>query len=548
MKYQELFAHTTDSQALSYLGRLHGLDLSPRTAPAKLQAAVIKRLSDTAYLEAYLARLPAEEQLGLEVAVFGSQSFLPTPDSVHRRLNELNNKNGRRGGKIIAALVNRGLVFAATDRHYRSVYLVPEEVRAAVFALTARRLAGDVPGLPAQPASGFDLLALLNDLHLFLAWLGRTPMRLTQAGLIYRRDQQRLLANFNPPEELPPTSGHAAYPPRLNFFLNFCEKHDLIAPTVNADGWPHLALAPEAGEWMLQSLDHQLQELFTYLKQYLEHPEGTLGMLLALLSNVPEAKWLDLEALLAHLATCAADPWYHPGQEVTAALGKLLSFRLVEVGACAGKRYVRLTAGGRKFRLGILPPVEEEDTFLVQPNYEVLVPQELKPALRWQLEPFTELVKNDRMVVLRLSADSVYQAFKRGKDPGELLPFLCRHSRTPLPENVAYSLEDWCGRCGALYLEQPLLLTCRSEELADEVAADPRFKRYLRGRFTPRHLLVDPDKYNELLAALEKAGYWPHPGVAQEAELEVKAQARLRDQLDALRDLMSTLIKEAGRR
>ncbi|HHY93194.1 MAG TPA: hypothetical protein GX511_07610, partial [Firmicutes bacterium] len=104
MKYQEILAHSNDSQALAYLGRVHGLNLNPRALPEKLQEAVVQRLSDAAYLESCISRLPPDEQFGLQVLVFGSQVFLPTPDSVHRRLNELTQKTSRRGGKIIAAL------------------------------------------------------------------------------------------------------------------------------------------------------------------------------------------------------------------------------------------------------------------------------------------------------------------------------------------------------------------------------------------------------------------------------------------------------------
>ncbi|HHY92278.1 MAG TPA: hypothetical protein GX511_02930, partial [Firmicutes bacterium] len=457
-------------------------------------------------------------------------------------------KASRRGGKIVAALVDKGLVFAGTDHNYRSVYLVPEEARTAVFALTAHRLACSVSDLPTQPTNGLDPLTLLNNLHLFLAWLARTPVRLTQAGLLYRRDQQHLLAHFNPPEEPAPASGPAAYPPQLDLFLNFANKHDLTAPALGEEGTPYLALTAKAERWMHHSLERQLEELVTYLKNRLERSPGTPGMLLALLGCVPETNWLDLKALLQHLVTCATDPWYRPEQEVRAALAQLAGLGLVETAGSSSRQYVRLTVGGRRFHLGILPSVKEEETFLVQPDYDVLVPQELKPALRWELETYAELVKNDRMVVLRLSEDSIYQAFKRGKDLTGLLPFLRQHSRVPLPENVAYSVEEWCRRCGALYLEQPLLLTCRSEELAAEVAADPRFQPYLRGRLTPRHLLVDPDKFNELLDALEDAGYRPHPGIAKEAGLEAKLQTRWRDQRDTLRELMGLLKKGTGRR
>lgn len=90
-------------------------------------------------------------------------------------------------------------------------------------------------------------------------------------------------------------------------------------------------------------------------------------------------------------------------------------------------------------------------------------------------------------------------------------------------------------------------LTCRGKEMANEVAADPRFQRYLRSRLIPHHPMVDPDRHNELLDTPEAIGYWPHPGVAQKAGLEARARVHLRDQPDTLRELMAMPGRPASR-
>jgi hypothetical protein len=251
-------------------------------------------------------------------------------------------------------------------------------------------------------------------------------------------------------------------------------------------------------------------------------------MLLLPASVISDKGWLNLTTLIPSMTEWAVDPWYLPEREVPQAIKWLTSFGLVEKAYINGQQLIRLTVGGKRFRSGLLPAIKQDTKFLVQPNYEVLVPQELKPKIRWNLEAYTDLVKNDRVVVLKISEQSVYRAFKRGFHPDEFLTFLEKHVRTPLPENVVYSLRDWCDRYGAVYLEQPLLLACRTPELASEIAADPRFKPYLRGEFTPRHLRVDPDRYMEFLAALEAAGYRPRPGIARD-KAAAEAKGRLRD-------------------
>lgn len=529
MKYQEFLARISDGQALSYLGRLHGLDLSPRQPPAKMREQLCARLANLAYLESYIRELPEIEQMGLMVTAFGHKDLFPATDSVHRRLNELNQKTGRTGGRIMASLLNRGLVFTGRDQSYQDLYILPDEVLLVIFRLVAQRHAvPNQPSLPEEPACGFDILSVLNELTLFLGWLRREPVRLTQAGYIYRRDQQKLLACFNPPT-VADSDHERPYPPRLDFLLAFCDMNELIEPFSDAAGNAYLGVTPRADRWMQKNLNRQAVEVFEFLHRRLERLHGSLPWtLLALGSMVPNKGWLNLSTLIAFLAECAADRWYLPERELPRAVKWLVSFGLVEEAFLNGQRLIRLTVSGSRFRSSLLPHIRQDNKFLVQPNYEVLVPQELKPQIRWKLEAYTDLVKNDRIIVLKISEESVYRAFKRGFAPEELLPFLEKFARTPLPENVVYSLKDWCDRYGALYLEQPLLLACRTQELAAEIAADPRFKPYLCGEFTPRHLRVDPARWGELLAALEAAGYRPRPGIARDEAVK-EAKGRLRE-------------------
>ena len=56
-----------------------------------------------------------------------------------------------------------------------------------------------------------------------------------------------------------------------------------------------------------------------------------------------------------------------------------------------------------------------------------------------------------------------------------------------------------------------LLLRCRSEGLATEIAHLPEVQPVIKGTVSSRDLLVDREHYGEVLAALIRHGYMPEP-------------------------------------
>jgi hypothetical protein len=200
----------------------------------------------------------------------------------------------------------------------------------------------------------------------------------------------------------------------------------------------------------------------------------------------------------------------------------LQSASLAWLGCLAGFGWCELgytESGVRCFRWSVLKPqLKIEDTvytaeedmglFIVQPDFEVLVPPDVPYRLRWGLANCAELLHTDELWTFRLSRERLEEAAERGMPPEEVIRWLISHAEGGLPAQVELSLTQWSRSIGRTAWSEVILLACRNETDAADIAAHPR----LHGSLTqvgPLHFIVQPDCTEQVRKELAAAGLAP---------------------------------------
>lgn len=86
---------------------------------------------------------------------------------------------------------------------------------------------------------------------------------------------------------------------------------------------------------------------------------------------------------------------------------------------------------------------EGKSGLFLQPDFEILLPPEAPPHVRWRLELCAELVTRDRMSIYRLTRQSVIKAVRIGFTLEQINLFLKNHAMTGVPEHVHLALQQW---------------------------------------------------------------------------------------------------------
>ncbi|MCA8970131.1 MAG: helicase-associated domain-containing protein, partial [Planctomycetes bacterium] len=153
-------------------------------------------------------------------------------------------------------------------------------------------------------------------------------------------------------------------------------------------------------------------------------------------------------------------------------------------------------------------------TLVVNPDFEILLfPDSDVWPLVHVLDRFAKRTSSDRLYRFVLSEETLRSALADGMGLGQILEVLTLRCRTPLPQNVRFSLEDWAARAGALRLTKGGRIVAPKTELLTRVLAHKRVREVCVGSEQDLRLgdRLGPAEFRSLLRDLgfflELSGY-----------------------------------------
>ncbi|RSR96370.1 helicase C-terminal domain-containing protein, partial [Streptomyces sp. WAC00469] len=169
----------------------------------------------------------------------------------------------------------------------------------------------------------------------------------------------------------------------------------------------------------------------------------------------------------------------------------------------------RAEAAERAARL--LAPLLPEplDHVLLQADLTAVAPGPLQRPLAEMLDVLADVESKGGATVYRFTPASVRRALDAGRTAADLHAFLAEHSRTPVPQPLAYLIDDVARRHGHLRVgAASSYVRCDDEALLNEILADKRAAALGLRRLAPTVLAAQADPA-ALLEGLRTMGYAP---------------------------------------
>jgi hypothetical protein len=476
---------------------------SSRTPPSRLRE-LYKMYANEAAAVARVERLEAPLRALVEKTILEFGGILPR--GLFERLETGLAWDGRRWrGMLEESLlgtVERVELGRYGIQHNDETLIVFNEVALAWL----RRVA--VPGDPDRPYEesehGVDLV---SNLTRFIGFILDHDVRFTVRGEIFKTTEKRIQ------EELIPNPGRElSREAVLTFIYGFARHARLIEST----GERTFALTAAGREWEPRDLEAKLRALLEHATEERGlpgepyHQVRMRRILLRLLKRVEPQVWYDLMyvpflARNTYLASldelsveeCFAGRFqagtYAPMEDLQRMAWNLAAWvrqrlhllGLVDLGYDRSGRpvAVRLTKTGARL-LGIedgAPAgVPRTGSLVVTPDFEVvLFPTGDDAELIHDLDRFCVRERLDSVLHFRITEKTVHRALAEGMFLRRMVGTLEDHSRTPVPQNVLYSIRDWAAQAGLLRLSPDYVVHAENPEVARRFQQDPGVKAVL---------------------------------------------------------------------
>jgi hypothetical protein len=430
----------------------------------------------------------------------------------------------------IERLLARGLLAATDDR---SVTLPREVALHLRGGRLFRDLTAEAPTLegtgPTRQATLVDQTAggqaftLVRKLEDLLEWWGVDPPPVLRSGGLAVRDLRAAAARLDMAEP------DAAFVAELAYLSGLLARggvdgewlptsaYDLWRVRDTADRWAELARA-----WLttdrVPSLAGERDERDRLINALAEESVRT---------SAADVR----RSVLAALATTTASPepdavrrrlaWQEPRRG--ARLRDLLvgwTLREAEILGVTGLGALsapgRALVEGKDLVAALVPLLPEPvDHVLLQADLTAIAPGPLVTSLARELALVADVESTGGATVYRFSPGSVRRALDVGRSSAELVDLLTRHSATPMPQPLAYLIEDVARKHGQLRVGTAAsYVRCDDPVALDEIMADRRAVALRLHRLAPT-VVASRLSRGELLDALRSLGFAP---VAESAE------------------------------
>ncbi|WP_318202813.1 helicase-associated domain-containing protein [Streptomyces sp. SCL15-4] len=209
-----------------------------------------------------------------------------------------------------------------------------------------------------------------------------------------------------------------------------------------------------------------------------------------------------------------------PGDKLPVHRHRVATDRLVPLSgpeqAVAGAAAARLLAP-------LLP--EPLDHVLLQADLTAVAPGPLRRPLADMLGVLADVESKGGATVYRFTPASVRRALDAGRAAADLHAFLAEHSRTPVPQPLAYLIDDVARRHGHLRVgAASAYVRCDDDALLNEILVDKRAAALRLRRLAPTVLAAQTDPAT-LLEGLRAMGYAPAAESAEGDVLITRAHA-----------------------
>lgn len=313
---------------------------------------LLRRLSDEKQLGRIYDRSSAEEKAFLELLLFDEATTFTLEELMAKAsLAQANKDCAPR--KLLVQVLKKGWLFPGYSADTRDLYYVPSDLRERLLKLIIEPVLPE-PRLRPPTVYRNEEGQLVNDLVIFLQFLQKDLVRLTQDGAIYKQQQKRLFQSMVILEE--PITGKG---PRFGFgrsYHLYPDRFALLYDYAYYQGYfseesqQSLRLTPKGEGKIRETTLKDGEQLYQFWIRLYRRPIPQLPVILRWISIFADIGWSRLNIVYKIVRRWLA-PYYYESQEslFQRVIQMLLHLGVIQVGSVGDDQYLTSTTHGKRW-------------------------------------------------------------------------------------------------------------------------------------------------------------------------------------------------------
>jgi len=159
----------------------------------------------------------------------------------------------------------------------------------------------------------------------------------------------------------------------------------------------------------------------------------------------------------------------------------------------------------------VLPLRCDVNEFIIQPTHEVIVPPDMDLRIFYRLNELAHIKSIDVMSLMLFNKTSVREGLDRGVPAEEILPFLARHSRTPVPDSLRILVEECSAKHGEVNMGPAGgYIVVDDEFVLAQIRASKKFAPFIKRVLDDHIVMLTPGvDLKKFARELHKIGFSP---------------------------------------
>lgn len=428
---------------------------------------------------------------------------------------------GRRPEDALARLAALALLAPTQIWYLGEGYELSETIAPLVYSTILEDLSTEVPEHVTPEVATAGVRELSRDMVRFLSHAAKTPLGVTKSGSLYKREIPKLkplLRCF----ELPAfrLGGQWEGVPFGVYLTVSTLQHLEVVGLLEGSCQLY-------GEALHDLLTLPEQTLFETIENAVQRGFGSgnvhlFGILRLWMDTSEPGKWAALIPELAKRYGDGGTPdWVAEGTTwiaVMAAAGFLEEGHHAEYGTAPLCR-----------RPAVSPlAARRPGRWVLQPNFELLVPEDAPLLLHFLAGQLADLVRADVMSVYRLAKDTVLRLLDRGWKPADIEACLSDCSATGVPNTVLRALRDWVREYERAVIWDVMLVRFQTPQLLARFEADARVAPVIVETIGDAAAIVQRSAEKRVREVLADLGATPPEAVRRPGEEERRPDGQRR--------------------